>query len=405
MRSRPLGDELLVRRTARRLALQAAGLVAAAMLLLIGVVTLVVVRGQDRATDALLRTTVASADDVGDPPAGTWLVIERAGQIASSPGLPDTLGRRLASLRTTTSTRGSVATLSGDDEDGYRVVTRQRGDTKVQVVLDLRPQAQERRLLLDVMGAAALVSMMLSVLVGVLLGRRSVRPLAQALILQRTFVADASHELRTPLTLLSTRVQLLEAELRKSSLDGQILEDSRGVVADVQRLGEVVEDLLVAADPRKDIEHTLLDLTALVGEVAASASAHAARVGVAVAISPGQEALTVRGTVPALRRAVLALVDNAIEHTPPDGTVTLGVRSHRSDVIVSVSDTGPGIPPEATASAVRRFHSGGQRSGRAHYGLGLALTNDVVNRHGGQLRIVQGGAGAVVELVLPAAHR
>jgi len=53
-------------------------------------------------------------------------------------------------------------------------------------------------------------------------------------------------------------------------------------------------------------------------------------------------------------------------------------------------------------SALRRFDSGGHRAGRAHYGLGLALTHDVANRHGGQLRLAPGEVGATFELALPA---
>jgi signal transduction histidine kinase len=67
-----------------------------------------------------------------------------------------------------------------------------------------------------------------------------------------------------------------------------------------------------------------------------------------------------------------------------------------------VSDTGPGIRPEAAQRVLRRFDSSGRSRGRRHYGLGLALTHDVANRHGGQLRLADSGAGATFELVLPA---
>lgn len=398
---RPLGDELLVRRASRGLALQAAGLVASAMLLLVALVTFVVVRGQQSATDNLLRSTVATADDVGDPPAAAWILISRGTQLSASPGLPARLGEPLAPLRVTATSDAALGTLSPEGGGEYRVVTQQRSGEIVQVVLDLRPQHQERARLFKAMGAAAVLSLMVAGGLGVLLGRRAVGPLAQALSLQRTFVADASHELRTPLTLLSTRVQVLDQELRKGALDAQVLTDSRGVVSDVQRLGEVVEDLLVAADPRRDDQHGVVDLGALVANVAASADAHATAAGVTLALTVAEEPLTVRGSAVALRRAVLALVDNAIDHTPADGDVQLRVRRQRRTVVIAVSDTGPGIAPEAAASVLRRFHSGGQRAGRAHYGLGLALTHDVANRHGGQLRLAPSEAGTTFELVLP----
>lgn len=107
------------------------------------------------------------------------------------------------------------------------------------------------------------------------------------------------------------------------------------------------------------------------------------------------------GSAPALRRALLSLVDNAVDHTPAGGSVTVSCRRVRRTVVVAVSDTGPGISPDSAAHVLRRFHSGGQRSGRAHYGLGLALTRDVADRHGGQLRLADSDTGATFELVLP----
>jgi two-component system, OmpR family, sensor kinase len=400
--ARPLGDDVLVRRAARGIAVQAAGLVGLALLLLVALATLVVVRGQASSADALLRSTVATADDVGDPPPGTWVVLARGNQLVSSPGLPASIRPALDRLRGQATRRRLLTDISGNADREYRVATQQRTGQTVQVVLDLTPQHQQRSRLLKAMGAASLLGLAFAGLLGVLLGRRSVRPLAQALALQRTFVADASHELRTPLTLLSTRSQLLDRAIQTGDLDPQILEDSRGVVHDVQRLGEVVDDLLLAADPRGDDRREPVGLASLVEAVVDSASAHAADAQVtltSVADDPTQ--LWVRGFGPALRRAVLALVENAIDHTPPRGEVLVRTRRERGAVIVSVSDTGPGIDPGAAHDVLRRFHSGGHRAGRAHYGLGLALTHDVANRHGGQLRLAAGGVGATFELVLP----
>jgi two-component system, OmpR family, sensor kinase len=401
--ARPLGDEVLVRRAARGIALQAAGLVALALLLLVALATLVVVRGQASSADALLRSTVSTADDVGDPPPGMWVLLARDDQLVSSPGLPADIGPALGRLRSQATVRRTLASLSGRESREYRVATQQRSGQTVQAVLDLTSQRQQRTRLLKAMGLASLVGLGLAGLLGVLLARRAVRPLAQALTLQRTFVADASHELRTPLTLLSTRSQLLDRAIQTSGLDQQVLEDSRGVVHDVQRLGEVVDDLLLAADPRGDDRWEPVGVAELVEAVVDSAEAHAGDAHVAltcVADDPAQ--LSVLGSAPALRRAVLSLVENAIDHTPREGAVRVRTRKERRDVIVSVSDTGPGIDPKAAQDVLLRFHSGGHRAGRAHFGLGLALTHDVANRHGGQLRLAPSEVGATFELVLPA---
>jgi signal transduction histidine kinase len=227
-----------------------------------------------------------------------------------------------------------------------------------------------------------------------------------ALGLQRRFVADASHELRTPLTLLSTRAQLLERELRSRDPDSPALEDIHGLVEDSRRLGEVIEDLLVAADPREQQPRTEVQLAALADQVVATCAAHATTAEVAVRRA-GDDSARVLGIESALRRAVLALVDNAIDHTPPGGQVEVTVRQVRADVVLTVSDTGPGVAPADAARIFERFSSGGHRAGRTHYGLGLALTHDGIDRHGGHLRLLSSrpGAGATFEITLPALRR
>jgi two-component system OmpR family sensor kinase len=399
--SRPIGDEILVRRAARSVAVQVAALVAVAMLLLIVLVTIVVVRGQSGAADDLLRSTLRTADDVGDPPPGVWLVIEGSNGPVASPGLPDELAPNLAGMRATAARRVKLVNVEADHAE-YRIATQLRNGRPIQAVLDLTTAHQERARLLQAMGMATVAGLIFAGLLGVVLGRRAVKPLAQALALQRAFVADAGHELRTPLTLLSTRAQVLDRALRRSGLDGELLRDSHGVVQDAQRLGEVVEDLLVAADPRSEETHEPVDLAVVSEAVADSAQAHATEAGVRLSWNSEGAGFLVLGSAGALRRAVLALVDNAIDHTPAAGEVRISVRRDGRDVVVAVSDTGPGIRPEDAERVLRRFDSGGHRAGRTHYGLGLALTHDVANRHGGRLRLVRSEVGATFELLVPA---
>ncbi|TCN44857.1 signal transduction histidine kinase [Kribbella orskensis] len=401
MSGRPIGDEVLVGRAARSVAVQVAALVAVAMLLLIALVTIVVVRGQAGAADDLLRSAVATADDVGDPPAGAWLAMTGPAGTTVTQGLPDELLPELAAMRTGATGQVRLTTVENDDGE-FRIATGITNGKPVQAVLDLATAHQERARLLQAMGFASALGLLFAGLLGVLIGRRAVRPLAQALSLQRTFVADAGHELRTPLTLLSTRAQVLDRALRRSGPSDEILRDSDGVVQDTKRLGEVVDDLLAAADPRGAADHGPVDLAQIAEDVADSAGAHAQQAGVRLRWHADEGSLVVLGAASAIRRATIALVDNAIDHTPADGEVRIAVRRHRREVILAVSDTGPGIGPEEAQRVLRRFDTGGHRAGRAHYGLGLALTHDVANRHGGQLRLAPSEVGATFELVLPA---
>ena len=406
----PTGDDLLVRRAARATGLRAAALVTVAMLLLVGLVTLVVVRGQNRSDDSLLRTTAQTADDVVDPPPDAWLLMERAGRVTASPGLPPAAESQLARLRVrapATGTRAgrvqpvpdgtAIDDLRTPDRREYRVATERRDGTVVQVLLDLRSEHAQRASLLKAMGWAGLLALVFAAALGVLLGRRAVRPLAEALTLQRSFVADASHELRTPLTLLSTRAQLLDSQVRS--------EDSAGLVRDAERLNEVLDDLLVAADPRGNRPIAPVDVAALVTSAVESARPHAVQRGVELTGPGVSEELLVLGAQAALRRAVLSLLDNAIDHTPSGGQVSAQVRAEGRSVVIEVADTGPGLDPGAARAALRRFHSGGQRAGRAHYGLGLALTHEVADQHGGSLRVLPRDQGAAFALALPALSR
>ncbi|HEY0474743.1 MAG TPA: HAMP domain-containing sensor histidine kinase [Kribbella sp.] len=401
-RSRPIGDEVLVQRAARDVAVRVSALVGVAMLLLVVSVTIVFVRVQANSADDLLRSTLRTADDVGDPPPGVWLVIDRATGVELTPGLPTELAADMAGLRRTAGTTVLLTNFTADNGVEYRIATMLRNGRPIQAALDLTTAHRERASLLRAMGVASAAGLIFAGLLGILLGRRAVRPLARALALQRSFIADAGHELRTPLTLLSTRAQVLDRALRRSGLSDELLRDSRGVVEDTQRLGEVVEDLLVAADPRGEEDRNPVDLAQIAEDVADSAQAQATEVGVRLTWRTTGAGSTVLGSAGAIRRAVLALVDNAIDHTPRDGEVRIEVRRSGGDVVVAVSDTGPGIRPEQAERVLRRFDSGGHRSGRAHYGLGLALSHDVANRHGGQLRLVRGKVGATFELVLPA---
>ncbi len=400
MSGRPIGDEVLVRRAARGVAVQAAALVALAMLLLIALVTLVVVRGQTGAADDLLRSAVATADDVGDPPAGTWLVMTGPSGTTSTPGLPSELLPELAALRARATAQVELITVENDDGE-YRIANGLVEGKRVQAVLNLATAHKDRARLLQAMGSAAVLGLLLAGLLGVLIGRRAVRPLAQALTLQRAFVADAGHELRTPLTLLSTRAQVLGRALRRTGASDEIVGDADGVVEDTRRLAGVVDDLLAAADPRGADNYEPVDLVRIARDVADAAGAHAEQAGVRLHWAADTDTARALGSQSAIRRAAIALIDNAIDHTPSGGEVRVAVRRQRGDVILAVSDTGPGIGPEAAQRVLRRFDSSGHRAGRRHYGLGLALAHDVANRLGGQLRLAPSEIGATFELVLP----
>ncbi len=249
---------------------------------------------------------------------------------------------------------------------------------------------------------SGIVGIVIAGLVGFLVARRAVAPLGEALALQRRFVADAGHELRTPLTVLYTRAQLVA---RKMAPDDPSRPAVDQLLADSRVLGEIVDEMLesaaLAADPERGEP---LDLVDVASDVVAGMQVLATEAGVTLTLAPSGP-MQVRGSRTALRRAVTALVDNALSHTPAGGEVLVGVEAAVGRVILAVTDSGTGLGGVDTARLTERFARGdaapsGVGGGR-RFGLGLSLVQEVATAHGGTLRLTErpeGGVRAVLDL-------
>jgi two-component system sensor histidine kinase BaeS len=101
---------------------------------------------------------------------------------------------------------------------------------------------------------------------------------------------------------------------------------------------------------------------------------------------------------------LINLLDNALAHTPPEGTVTLRLRPENGQMVVEVEDTGPGIAPEHLPHLFERFYRGDpahdRESGGA--GLGLAIVKEIAEAHGGTMHATSTlGKGSIFTLTLP----
>ena len=198
---KPDSDLSVVHRAGRIAAAQASLALAAVLLVVGAVVYFVDIRVQEQQIRSELSSVALAADDANDPPPGMILVLrDLAGKVeVSADGVP------------TAELLARPAGFSEAQIDGvpYRAVVMDKPEGRVVALLDLGPYKAGRSRLLLSLGIAELAGIVASIAVVSLLTRRSIRPLAEALALQRRFVADASHELRAPLTVLHTRVQLL----------------------------------------------------------------------------------------------------------------------------------------------------------------------------------------------------
>lgn len=391
----------MLRRTATRIGIQAALLVAVTVALLIGAAVMVVLRSQHASDDTLLATSISRADDVTDPPAGVWLIVQGPKGTAASPGLPSGLPD-LDALRRTAATGLPVDADLHTAGREYRIKTARSHAGTIEAALDLRYEHAERDRLIAALVFCGGMGLLLAAGVGAWLGNRAAAPMADALALQRRFVADAGHELRTPLTLLSTRAQLLRRRLQRGP-DPQVLAEVDDLVSDSAHLAAILDDLLLAADPRVGPqEASAVDLAAVAREVVAATTPSASAHSIELHGPPQLQRVPVRGAPVALRRAVTALTDNAVQHARHTVSVTVGVRGNTA--VLEVADDGPGIAPDVAARLFERFTSTGHTrpDGTRSYGLGLALVSEIAARHSGQVTADnRPGSGATLRLILP----
>jgi len=230
-----------------------------------------------------------------------------------------------------------------------------------------------------------------------------------ALERERGFVADAGHELRTPLTVLKGELELAQRPGRT----GQQLRATVGVAAqETERLIRLSEDLLLlaAAQQAQFLRLANTDLAQLVRVAVAAAQGFAGRRDVLLLAVP-HDAVRARADADRVRQALDNLIINALRYAPVRSVVRVGVGGDEASVRLSVSDDGPGFPPEFLSRAFERFQRADPARVRADLGqdaagtgLGLAIVRGIAVAHGGSVQAVnRPGGGAEVSFTLLAA--
>ncbi len=212
---------------------------------------------------------------------------------------------------------------------------------------------------------------------------------------RQRFVADASHELRSPIASIRQHAEVAHAHPDSTT----VAELAATVLAEDLRMQQLVDDLLLLS--RSDEEHgeppdAPVDLDDV---VFAEAQRLRSATNLAIdtsAVSAGQ----VRGDAAALTRVVHNLADNAARHAHTE--ITFGLGESDGTVVLTVSDDGPGIPPDDRARVFDRFVrlDTARSRGAGGSGLGLAIVAEVIDRHHGSVRIT---SGATFEVRLPGA--
>jgi two-component system OmpR family sensor kinase len=234
-----------------------------------------------------------------------------------------------------------------------------------------------------------------------MLGRieRSVEP-------QRRFTADASHELRSPLSRLRAELDVALLRPRAAAEYEAVIRSS---LDEVERLSRLTEALLTLArldtGEDRDAVSAPVALAPVVDEELRRLAPDAARRRVRIAHEPAPIA-AVNVSPTALRLVVANLLDNAVKFSAPGGQVTVTSLRRDGHVLLTVSDTGPGIPPEERSRLFERFYRGSAAGSpdTPGVGLGLAICRSIVEANGGTITLDSApGNGASFTVSLPLA--
>lgn len=207
---------------------------------------------------------------------------------------------------------------------------------------------------------------------------------------RKDFVANVSHELRTPVTVIKGYAETL--------LDGVIGDDPKRAVRFVEiiqshaeRLASLIADLLSLSELESATYTLQLQKVSLEGTIRRSctlleAKAIARRISVTLPSGSLPPVLADQGR---LEQVLVNLLDNAIKYTPEGGSVTIAVADDEGRVSISVSDTGPGIPPESIPRIFERFYrvDASRSRDEGGTGLGLSIVKHIVQLHGGTVSV------------------
>ncbi|GAA3775787.1 hypothetical protein GCM10022240_29230 [Microbacterium kribbense] len=273
-----------------------------------------------------------------------------------------------------------------------------------------RPEPGQTKIYVDsyeVLIALGVVGIGAIIVAGVLswvVARRAVAPLGAALRMQRTFVADASHELRTPLAVLDAHIQILQRRLGPGH---ELAAEAAAVRADSRALIEVVDDLLLLAAAEEPDQAEATDVAAVLTDTVQALRVLGEERGIALELdAPGGVRAAVPGS--SIRRCVVALIDNALAHSPDDATIGVRLAPAKTTFTITVTDHGPGVQGIAPGRIFDRFaHADAAPSDparRRSYGIGLSLVREIAARGGGSVELREtSAAGTTIAITLPRA--
>lgn len=218
---------------------------------------------------------------------------------------------------------------------------------------------------------------------------------------RRGLVAAASHDLRTPLASLRLLVEAIDDGVAGEDRDRYLLE----IRTHVAVLSDLIDDLFeLSRIEAGDISWTMrqVELGDLIGDTVAAFRASAEERGIHLAAELPDGKVMAEADAEKVQRVLFNLIQNAIRHTPADGSVTVRAKGGPGGVEVEVADSGEGIPAGEGERVFEAFYRGDSARGEDGAGLGLAISRAIVEAHGGRIWLEDAHPGTRVRFTLPA---
>lgn len=253
-----------------------------------------------------------------------------------------------------------------------------------------------------------LLFLVITAVVGYFMAGKAMIPIQQAFLRQREFVADASHELRTPISIFQASVEVVESDSEQvlSPFSQQVLADMKG---EIRRMTKLVADLLTLARADSGVSNIIkekIGLIALAEPLVRSMQPLALAKEITL-VMEGKEELSLMADRERIGQLLVILIDNAIKYTPNGGRIELSITEEampRPMAVISVRDTGIGIPEEDKKLIFKRFYRVDKVRSREQggVGLGLSIAKWIVDVHKGKIKVesVQ-GAGSKFIISIP----
>jgi signal transduction histidine kinase len=231
---------------------------------------------------------------------------------------------------------------------------------------------------------------------------RMAESLAGADLQRRNMMADIAHELRTPLTVVQGNLEALMDGVYDLTPENVAAIHKQTVV--LTRLVGDLRDLALAEAGQLRLELKVLSLSDVIAQVGEGLEVQAREKDVTLKFEVAAGLPNIQADEQRITQVLFNLISNALRHTPAGGTITVSAEAREDRALVSVRDTGTGIPPEDLPHVFERFYRADRSRARSTGGSGLGLTiaKQIVEAHGGQIWAQSWmGAGSTFAFSLP----